>query len=277
MTLRLRGGLLGHPVDHSLSPTLHRAAGEAVGVAVDYALLDVGPGDFEATLDACRADARTCLNVTAPHKRAAWGSTAGRRTAAADRTGAVNTLWWTPAGWAGDNTDVRGFAAQLGAATPERAVVVGAGGAARAVLDVLRERGCAAVDVINRRPARAARLLDGLGLDAAGAHPLDGLAALLPAADLLVWALPPGVWEGEAEVDWSACRPGARLVHLAYGARAAPLIRAAVRAGVAAEDGLAMLAAQGLAAFARWTGLRPPSAPVVAALRAAVDAPPRAD
>jgi shikimate dehydrogenase len=277
VTASLRGGLLGHPVAHSLSPTLHRAAGVAVGVDVDYALFDVEPADFEAALAACRDDARTCLNVTAPHKRAAWRVCAGRRTAAAERTGAVNTLWWTPAGWAGDNTDVEGFAALLGPIPPGRAVVVGAGGAARAVLDVLTARGVDAVDVVNRRPARARRLLAEMGLTAGRAHELAGLHGLLPKADLVVWALPPGAWAGEAAIDWSACPEGARLLHLAYGVAPAPLLRAAVAARVTAVDGLPMLAAQGLAAFARWTGLRAPPAPVVAALKAAVDAAPRAD
>lgn len=277
MNGRLRGALLGHPVDHSLSPVLHRAAGAAVGIDVDYTLVDVPSGDFEAALTGCRGAGRTCLNVTAPHKRAAWDATAQRQTPAAARTGAVNTLWWTPGGWAGDNTDVEGFAAQLGAATPDHTVIVGAGGAVRAVLDVLRARGVERVDVVNRRPDRAQALLREVGRAPAHAHGLDALAPVLRRADLVVWALPPGAWVGEDAVDWAVCRRGARLLHLAYGARAAPLLGAARAAGLIAEDGLEMLAAQGLAAFTRWTGLRPPAGPVVAALRDAVGSAPRAD
>ncbi len=273
----LRAALLGHPVDHSLSPVLHGAAGAAVRVAVDYTLVDVLPGHFDEALAACRRDDRHCLNVTAPHKRSAWRACATRLTPAAERTGAVNTLWWADDGWAGDNTDVEGFAALLGAATPGHAVLVGAGGAARAVLDVLGARGVARVDVVNRRPERARELLEGVGRDPAHAHGLGDLATLQPSADLVVWALPPGAWSGEAAVDWRTCPPGCRVLHLAYGAPAATLLSAARAAGLVAEDGLVMLAAQGLAAFARWTGLRPPGAPVVAALREAVGGAPRAD
>ena len=154
--------LVGHPVAHSLSPVMQNAALGAAGIALTYGTVDVLPGDLEATL-AQLVRGRAAGNVTVPHKEAAARSCA-RVTAVAQRAGAVNTFWVEDGALVGDNTDVAGFhnaVVRLSGRVPSHAriAVLGAGGAAAAVLTAIAEWPGCEVRVWNRTPDRVQALL----------------------------------------------------------------------------------------------------------------------
>lgn len=263
---RLRAGLIGHPVAHSLSPPLHHAAGASCGVDVDYELYDTRPDAVGATLSALRAAGLDGVNVTAPHKAAAaaWVDTL---TPAARAVGVVNTIVFDGPGGrtVGDNTDVEGFARAVGPLPGPRAVVLGAGGAARAVVRALLDAG-AVVVVANRTVERAAALCAGLS-DAQPA-PLSAAPAAMEGADLLVDTVSePAV---AAALPFDALAPGARVMTLRYDRSVDPL-RAAIAGRRPLTDGLPMLAWQGIAAFERWTDRTPVPEAVFEALRLAAD------
>ena len=220
-----------------------------------------------ATVARCQREGRAGLNVTLPHKRAAC-RLADSLTHAAATTQAVNTLIFGPDGVRGDNTDVEGFATALGPPPGPRALVIGAGGAARAVLVALRRAGVRSLRVAARAPANAEEMVSDLGFGGVAVGALEDTVGLLPTVDLVVLALPPGRWAAEATLPWSTLPEHARVIHLAYGPAARLVVDAARAAGRRAEDGLVMLAAQGIAAFEAWTGLRPPLAAALSALGA---------
>ncbi len=268
---RLRAALIGHPVAHSLSPALHRAAGAACGIAVDYDLIDVPPGGVAAAVARLRGAGLAGVNITAPHKAEA-AACADRLTPAARAIGVVNTLVFG-AELLGDNTDGPGFRAALHPATvsaPPRAVVLGAGGSARAVVWALLDIGCPRVDVLNRTEARARRLCAAFGSPRLRPGPLADAAARMAGAGLLVDSLPDGA-AAALGLPFEALAADARIHGLDYGHRADPL-RAAVGGRRPFVDGLSMLAWQGVVAFERWTGVRPPIQPVLDALGMAADA-----
>lgn len=265
MITRLRAGLIGHPVAHSLSPVLHRAAGQSCGIEVEYGLFDVSPADVEARLVSLRAAGLAGVNVTAPHKLAA-AQFADALTPAARAVGVCNTLVFG-ATVLGDNTDVEGFARALGPLPGPRAAVFGAGGAARAVVQALLDAGIERVAVVNRTTERAAALRD------AFADPRVEVAdrdAAIADADLLVDCLPSPA--ALLALPFDRLAPAARIVTLRYGSGAEPL-RRAVGDRRPFDDGLAMLAWQGIAAFARWTGQIPAPGAVLDALRVAAGGP----
>jgi shikimate dehydrogenase len=250
----IRLGVLGWPVAHSRSPAVHNAALAAAGLGDEwvYQLLPVPPELFAETVRALPAAGFTGANVTIPYKEAALGL-AGEATDRARQIGAANTLTFDGAIHA-DNTDAPGLIAAL----PEppagaTALVLGAGGSARAVVWALRDAGAADVMVWNRTPERAEHLVADLG-----GRPVTGA----PEADLLVNCTAAGL-DGEADpfrhlplgADEVARYPA--VVDLVYGSRDTALIAAARRHGVAAVDGLEVLVRQGALAFARWTGVDP--------------------
>lgn len=257
----IRLGLLGRPVAHSLSPVLHVAAGASVGRDVRYDLFDVAPGALDAWLAVDRG--LTGFNVTAPHK-AAIGAWVAERGAAARRLGVVNTVV-CGASAQGFNTDLYGFARALGDPPDGPAVVLGAGGAARAVVAALADAGVEAITLAARRPGQSRGLFDALGIDGR-AVPLE--PSVIADAALIVDAIGPPAARWIARLPFDRARRGCRFIALAYGASAEGVVAAAARAGCRAEDGLAMLAWQGIAAFERWTGVAPDPAAVLGALRA---------
>ncbi len=259
-------GLLGWPLTHSASPALHAACGQLAQVAVTYQLFPTPPAALSATLAQHRDAGLRGLNVTAPHKAAAaqWVDVL---TPEALRLGAVNTITFSGDGTAeGHNTDLTGFDWALGEAPVRHALVLGAGGAARAVLAALSDRGIPTA-VLARDVTRAQGVIDALEARSARAHPLSTLAAHLGHAELLVDALPPAAAPFEA-VSLTALPGDARVMTLNYGPSARATLAAAAAAGRIGVDGLGMLAAQGVASFARWTGRSVSPAAVLARLRA---------
>lgn len=255
----IRAALIGHPVAHSLSPVLHRAAARACGVDFEYDLFDTPPAALEPTLARLQADGYAGYNVTAPHKSAVFARV--QPTPVAQGVGAVNTVVLDPSGATGHNTDVPGFAAALAAEHPPDgpAVVLGAGGAARAAVASLSASG-RPFTVVARRPAQARALH----------HRTAGWGTIdLHGAALVVNCTARAAADAVAALPFHQAEPGALLYDLNYGAAARPVLSAASHAGMRAVDGLGMLAWQGILAFALWTGHTPPAGPVLTALRAA--------
>ena len=146
-------GIIGWPVAHSLSPAMHGAALEALGIEGSYALFPIEPSELEAKLGEMRSQGVRGLNVTVPHKCSVM-PLLDRIDEEAARIGAVNTIYTDGNAWVGANTDAPGFVRALeeGGAPPagKRAVVLGTGGAARAVIDGLASAGAASIAIVGR-------------------------------------------------------------------------------------------------------------------------------
>jgi shikimate dehydrogenase len=263
-------GLIGHPLTHSLSPRLHAAALAACGLPGHYVALPVSPERLAGGVAGIRAFGLAGVNVTIPHKVAVLPLLDGL-TELATRVGAVNTLFWEDGRLLGDNTDVGGFLAALPAATPSdgEVLLLGAGGAARAVALAVAERGCEALHVVARREQGAgelrAELVPTLAGEAVSLADTPALVERAPRCRLVVNATPVGS-HGEgcplpAEV-LAALPPDAMVVDLVYRPHDTALVRRARRRGLHAIDGREMLVRQAALAFERWTGVAPPLEPM---------------
>lgn len=249
---RWRLGVFGWPVAHSRSPAMQGAALRALGLGHwTYGALPVPPERAAAAFGALAAAGFAGANVTIPHKHDALRA-ADVATPAAREIGAANTLTVLGDGTLeADNTDAPGLIDALGASPAGRtALVLGAGGSARACAWALREAGCARVAVWNRTPARAADLAADLDVDA-----VDTAFA----ADVLVNCTAVGLHEpGEtfARLPVTEARIGDHEVvaDLVYRPGGTPLLHAAERAGCATVDGLSILVTQGARSLERWTG-----------------------
>jgi shikimate dehydrogenase len=273
-TVAPRAGVVGWPIEHSRSPTIHRYWLKELGLSGSYEKFAVRPEEFRSFLDKIGEGAFVGANVTAPHKEAAF-SACDARTPVAETLGAVNTLWREEGRLWGDNTDVAGFLANLDEAAPgwegrgKLAVVIGAGGASRAIIYALISRGLERVAVVNRTQARAEALAAHFG-GSTTAVPWANLAAELPEADLLVNASTLGmVGQPALTLDLSALPERAVVADAVYVPLRTPLIEAASGRGQRVAEGLGMLLHQAAPAFARWFGKRPVVTP---ALRALVEA-----
>lgn len=276
MSAPLRLGLIGHPVSHSLSPILHQTAGRLAGVSLDYPLIDVAPEDVPTQIAALAPEGFRGVNVTVPHKEAV-AQLIPRLTPTAAHLGAVNTVIVHPDGaLEGDNTDVGGFTRALELGAPgfgrRKAVILGAGGSARAVAFAAAALGFDEIWVLNRTRARAEALIAALSLEAGYAATLGAWREAISGADLLVSTLPHSIWPiEEIRPQGVACAaPEAVICDIAYGGGRSPLLDAAAQAGRRPLDGLGMLVHQGLLAFARWTGRGPLSPADEAAVEVAV-------
>lgn len=261
-----RIGLIGWPVGHSLSPAMQNAAFAALGMDWEYILLPVPPGEVGAAVRRLAARGFRGANVTVPHKEAVMPYLS-HVTEAARAIGAVNTIVVEEDGTLlGENTDWTGFLAALREAgfEPEgrRALILGAGGAARAVAYALARSGAHAV-VLNRTLERAEALVRDLGpatpRGLLEAGPLEPTALIREArrADLLVNATSVGMWPRADESPWPDGLPiPAHLVvmDLVYRPLETKLLRQAREAGARTVDGLGMLVHQGARAFECWTG-----------------------
>ena len=237
---------------HSRSPAIHEAAYAAAGLdGWRYQLLPVPPELLVETVRALPAAGFTGANVTIPHKEAVLGA-ADTVTDAAREIGAANSLTFAGGGIEADNTDAPGFLAALGE-PPPRAVVLGAGGSARAVVWALVRAGTE-VDVWNRTAQRADRLAGELGARAVGEVEPGGLVVNCTAVGLNGGEAP------FAELPLEAAGVGEWEVvcDLVYGDSETALVRAARAAGARVVDGREVLVRQGALSFERWTGVPAP-------------------
>ena len=262
-----RLGVLGWPVAHSRSPAMHTAALRELGLAAQwtYQLLPVPADLFAETVRALPAAGFAGANVTVPHKEAAL-ALADEATAAARAIGAANTLSFDLGGAIhADNTDAPGLLAAL-PADPRgaTALVLGAGGSARAAIHALHEAGAGRVLVWNRTPGRARALARELGAQA--------VQPPLPAFDVLVHCTAAGLRQGSDQLKdlpplADHMSTGMSVVDLVYNASETPLTALARERNVAVVDGLDVLVHQGALSLQRWTGLPAPLAVMRAAAR----------
>jgi shikimate dehydrogenase len=261
----------GHPVKHSRSPKIHGHWLARHGIDGSYQAIDVAPENFADFVKTLQANGYLGGNVTIPHKEAAF-ALAERRDQAAEEIGAVNTLWFEDGVLWGGNTDAHGFAANLddhapGWASEGPAVVLGAGGASRAVIHALKERGVADIRIVNRTLARAIELRDRFGAGVS-AHGMAVTSELLGDAGLLINTTALGMHGNEGLSADPALLPDHAIVtDIVYVPLETPLLAAARARKLKTVDGLGMLLHQAVPGFERWFGVRPQ---VTAELRALI-------
>jgi shikimate dehydrogenase len=275
-------GVLGDPVDHSLSPAMHNAGFAACGLPHLYLRWRVSPGELRQALREARRLDVGGLNLTVPLKEAALPLLDGL-TAEAKRIAAVNTIVLRRGRLIGDNTDARGFARSLRGRVRlrgARAVLIGAGGSARAVAASLVAAGCREIVVANRTRTRAEALaawLHEVGAPSSSVVPLEALrrGAALEGAALVVNTTPVGLAGRSVAANIGATPRRCLVVDLVYGPKPSPFLREAARAGRPVLDGAPMLLHQGALAFEAWSERRAPLAAMALALRSAGLALPR--
>jgi shikimate dehydrogenase len=278
-------GVIGWPIAHSLSPAMHNAAFDALGLNWRYLAFPVRPGEVPSAIAGLVALGFRGANVTVPHKEAVLHAM-DVVPARVREFGAVNTVIISRDAEGqptlrGENTDVGGFTHALreGGFEPmgTRVLVIGAGGGARGVVHALCQAGAMEVVVLNRTPARASTLAGDLASGAghtslrAGVLTPDALQQHASQADLLVNTTSVGMWPHVEASIWPDDRPlpaNLAVCDLVYRPLETKLLRQARSAGAATIDGLGMLIAQGALSFQMWTGQWPP----VEAMRAACEA-----
>jgi shikimate dehydrogenase len=256
-----RAFVVGWPIAHSRSPLIHRFWLKRYGIEGDYVAEAVPPDAIDAFLKGFAAWGYVGGNVTVPHKEAAFRAAASS-TPIATKLEAANTLWLEDGRLLADNTDVFGFLTNLDDFAPawregKAALVIGAGGASRAVLQALIDAGYRRIALLNRTVARAEQLARhfGASIHAAG---LDQMADALAAADLVVNTTSTGLHEGDPlEISWRAAKKSAIATDLVYVPLMTPFLEGARAQGLKIVDGLGMLLHQAVPGFERWFGVRP--------------------
>ncbi len=265
--------VVGWPVKHSRSPVIHRFWLNELGIEGDYVIHPVEPDAAQDFFGSFAASGFVGCNVTVPHKEAAFAA-CDRRDKAASATGALNTVWLENGKLVGSNTDPVGFLANLDAETPGwdakpgEAIVLGAGGAARAIVWALITRGFAPVHVANRSLDRAQLLAEKFGPRVRAAA-WNELPSLLRRARFLVNTTTLGM-EGQPplRIDLAPLALDVVVNDIVYVPAETPLMAQARGRGNRVAGGLGMLLHQAVPGFERWFGKRPVVSP---ALRAAVE------
>ena len=278
--------VIGHPVAHSLSPTMHAANFRSLGYDATYEKFDVAPENLAAFVREKQREGYAGLNVTVPHKIAVI-PLLDRTDESVARYGACNTLKFEPDGTiAGYNTDVIGFVTGLAAhgfsLAGKKVVIIGCGGAGSALAACTCYEGAAELKVADLRGAAVAALVGkltalGLGTRVSGLDVLDGTAsdaqkavwgAAAEAADLIVNATPMGLHPGEPSALPPSCFHAGQFVLDIVPTKAfPPTAAAAVRAGATATDGLEFLVGQGAKSFEIWTDVTADRAAMLEAIR----------
>lgn len=258
-------GIIGAPVEHSLSPVMHNAAIAELGVDYIYVPFPVQEVDLTQAIRGFEVIGVQGFNITIPHKQSIMNFLA-EITHTAKMVGAVNTVWYTESGWQGTNTDVEGFIAPLKEIAQDwsqaTAVVLGNGGAARAVVAGLGQLGCTKIHIVGRDRQKLqyfaqswqhiteiSRLLT--------VHHSETLPQLLPAVDLLVNTTPVGMYPDLdrsiiSEELMEQLKPDAIVYDLIYTPSPTKLLGFAKARGLKTIDGLEMLVQQGAAALEIW-------------------------
>ncbi len=269
-----RYAVFGHPISHSLSPRIHAAFARQCGIALEYTAIDAPPQDFAVALERFAAAGGRGCNVTLPLKEAAFALCA-QASERARRAGACNTLTRNDGQWQGDNTDGAGLVRDLTGRRgldlrARRALLFGAGGAARGVAPALLDAGIGELVVVNRTPERADALVDALGEPGRAHsrywHDLRDLGDF----ELIVNATSAGRGSDGAgfSAPLSLVNSRTLAVDVNYGEAAIAFLAWARSAGCReVVDGLGMLVEQAAEAFAQWHGVRPQTDAVYAELR----------
>jgi shikimate dehydrogenase len=253
----------GWPIHHSRSPIIHGHWLKTLGIEGTYKALAVAPDDFESFIATLKDGSLGCCggNVTIPHKELAH-RLADRPDDLADELGAANTLWVEDGLVHATNTDGHGFIANLDQRHPgwektDRAVILGAGGASRAVIQAVRNRGIGEIHVINRTLPRARELADRFGASV-HAHPLEAMAEVMTGAGLFINTSALGMDGGETPaIDFLPLANNAVVTDIVYVPLKTGFLAQAQDQGFAIVDGLGMLLHQAVPGFEKWFGIRP--------------------
>ncbi|PDT51998.1 MULTISPECIES: shikimate dehydrogenase [Sinorhizobium] len=253
----------GYPIKHSRSPLIHGYWLKQFGIAGSYRAHEVTPAAFPDFMRNLREGSTGFCggNVTIPHKEMAF-ELSDRPDELSAELGAANTLWLEDRQIYATNTDGRGFVANLderasGWDRTSTAVILGAGGASRAVIQAVRDRGVRTIHVVNRTAARAQELADRFG-EAVEAHPIAALSEVMADAGLFVNTTSLGM-DGEPapSIDFSPLAAGAVVTDIVYVPLKTPLLRQAEEQGFRIVDGLGMLLHQAVPGFEKWFGRKP--------------------
>jgi shikimate dehydrogenase len=262
--------VVGWPVEHSRSPLIHNYWIKKHGLKAEYRREAVPPDRFEDFIDTLAERGYVGANVTIPHKEAALALS--RADDRAEKVGAANTLWLDGATLRSTNTDVEGFINNLDAAAPgwnrglETAVVMGAGGTARAVVYGLSDRGVQRIHVVNRTFERAEGLQEDFG---DRVHPVrwEELGGLLSGAGLVVNTTSLGMTgKPPLTINLNRLPPSAVVADVVYAPLETALLSAARARGLRTVDGLGMLLHQAVRGFDLWFGVRPEVTPELRSL-----------
>ncbi len=277
-------GLLGQPVEHSLSPAMHNAALIDMGLNWSYLPLHCSSGDLENVLNALRGLNFIGLNVTIPHKQSV-AKMCAELTPLAQKIGAVNTLLPNDQeGWIGTNTDVEGFVSPLKKNSQNweglNAVIIGCGGSAKAVVAGLEELRFAKISIVSRNPDSLKRFLNDVQLNTSKTErgePITKIAGFfqedrslsnqLKKADLIVNATPVGMTTKSNEISkqndiplgpniWDEVSPQTTLYDLIYTPNPSPWLAWGAKRGFHCINGLEMLVQQGASSLRLWSGTR---------------------
>lgn len=268
-TIAPKAFVIGHPIAHSRSPLIHGFWLKALGLPGSYERIDVHPDNIETFLREMPQSGFVGGNVTIPHKEAAHRA-AHRLDAAAEAIGAANTLWLEDGKLIAGNTDASGFSANLDTEAPSWrqkriALVLGAGGAARAILFALKQAGFTDIRIVNRTLSRAQELCDRFG-PGVSAHGWDEVNALASDAGLVVNTSSLGMGgqmgsQHELPLDIGALPDDSIVADIVYVPLETPFLAAARARGLVGVDGLGMLLHQAAPGFERWFGVRPQVTP----------------
>lgn len=270
----IKAGVIGWPIEQSKSPIIHGHWLEKHGIEGSYEKIALSPDDFETGVRGLIADGYAGVNVTAPHKEAALAM-ADQITDRAASIGAANTLTFIGGQIHADNTDGEGFINNLMAGAPEwnaglgPALVLGAGGAARAILSALIEAGVPQIILCNRTRARAEALGAHFGRSIVVADWTDAVAASGAVSTLINTTSLGMLGKGDLQFDCTQLRTDCLVTDLVYNPLETDLLRDARARGCATVDGLGMLLHQAVPGFEAWFGIRPK---VDATLRTKIEA-----
>jgi shikimate dehydrogenase len=268
-----RAFVTGFPVKHSRSPMIHGHWLKNFEISGTYQAVEVAPADFADFISSLKDGSSGFAggNVTIPHKEQAF-ALADAPDEIATELGAANTLYLRDGRLCATNTDGYGFLNNLDDRAPgwtdrkDRAVVLGAGGASRAIIQALRDRGFGEIHVLNRTVERAQELADRFG-PRIHAAPLGELAERLLGADLFVNTTSLGMDDSDAiAIDFTAMRSGALVTDIVYVPLITPILAQAREQGMRIADGLGMLLHQAVPGFEKWFGKRPTVTPELRAL-----------
>ncbi|VVT31353.1 shikimate dehydrogenase [Hoeflea sp. EC-HK425] len=262
-----RAFVIGHPIGHSRSPLIHGYWLRLAGLPGSYQPVEVAPAELPVFIRALKDGSSGFAggNVTIPHKEAVL-DLVDEADPVAREIGAANTLWCENGRVMATNTDSHGFSANLdhqapGWDTGRTAVILGAGGASRAIIHALLSRGFSTVHVVNRTETRARALVEAFG-PRLQAHAMAELPVLLRGADLFVNTTSLGM-DGYAvpEIDFTVMNPQALVTDIVYVPLETPILAMARRQGLKTVDGLGMLLHQAAPGFEKWFGTRPEVTP----------------
>ncbi|CAN7637596.1 shikimate dehydrogenase [Rhizobium sp. LjRoot254] len=272
-TLLTKAFVTGFPVKHSRSPLIHGHWLTQFNIAGSYEAVEVAPADFPAFIASLKDGSSGFVggNVTIPHKEMAF-ALADEPDELASELGAANTLYLRDGRLKATNSDGYGFLNNLDDrasgwdANKNSAVILGAGGASRAIIQALRDRGFGAVHVLNRTEARGQELADRFG-PRVHAGPMTALTERLSGADLFVNTTSLGMDDsGAIDIDFTTMRSGALVTDIVYVPLVTPILTQAKAQGMRIADGLGMLLHQAVPGFEKWFGQRPEVTPELRAL-----------